>query len=126
VASGLLAAGPNVVVQKDDAYRIVMESWQQYLNYFFPGEKMRCRQVFINNGFEAVGKALSRQDYEAALTESLRFIDDPDKIKAAKSCYNCAVFFDRKNQPEEAKKYLRQSLSFATLNEAQQMWYDFE
>src|SRR5436190_6985033 len=126
VASGLLAAGPNIVVQKDDAYRIVMESWQQYLNYFFPGEKMRNRPVFINKGFEAVGQALSRQDYEAALTESLRFIDDPDKTKAAKACYNCAVFFDRKNQPEEAKKYLRQSLSFATLVEAKQMWYDFE
>ena len=126
VASGLLAAGPNVVVQKDDAYRIVMEIWQQYLNYFFPGEKMRSRPVFINKGFEAVGQAVSRQDYEAALTESLRFIGDPDKTKAAKACYNCAVFFDRKNQPEEAKKYLRQSLSFATLVEAKQMWYDFE
>ena len=126
VASGLLAAGPNVVVQKDDAYRIAMEIWQQYLNYFFPGEKMRSRPVFINKGFEAVGQAISRQDYEAALTESLRFIDDPDKTKAAKSCYNCAVFFERKNQPEEAKKYLRQSLSFATLNEARQMWNDFE
>ena len=126
VASGLLAAGPNIVVKKDDAYRIVMELWQQYLNYFFPGEKMRSRPVFINKGFEAVGQALSRQDYEAALTESLRFIDDPDKTKAAKACYNCAVFFDRKNQPEEAKKYLRQSLSFATLVEAKQMWRDFE
>ena len=60
------------------------------------------------------------------LTESLRFIDDFDKTKAAKACYNCAVFFDRKNQPEEAKKYLRQSLSFATLYEAKQMWSDFE
>ena len=126
VASGLLAAGPNVVVQKDDAYRIIIESWQEYLNYFFPGEKMRNRPVFINKGFEAVGQALSKQDYETALTESLRFIDDPDKTKAARSCYNCAVFFERKNQPEEAKKYLRQSLSLATLNEAKQMWDDFE
>jgi len=126
VASGLLAAGPNVVVQKDDAYRIVQESWQQYLDYFFPGEKMRSRPVFINKGFEAVGQAISKQDYEAALTESLRFIDDPDKTKAAKACYNCAVFFEKKNQPEEAKKYLRRSLSFDTLYEAKQMWNDFE
>ena len=125
VASGLLAAGPNIVVKKDDAYRIVMEIWQQYLNYFFPGEKMRSRPVFVNKGFEAVGKALSRQDYESALTESMRFVDDPDKIKAARSCYNCAVFFDRKNQPEEAKKYLRRSLSLASLVEAKQMWDDF-
>ena len=126
VASGLLAAGPNVVAQRDDAYRIVMEIWEEYLNYFFPGEKMRSRPVFIKNGFEAVGKALSRQDYQGALTESLRFIDDPDKTKAARACYNCAVFFERKNQTGEAKKYLRQSLSFATLSEAKQMWDDFE
>ena len=126
VASGLLAAGPNVVAQRDDAYRIVMEIWQGYLNYFFPGEKIRSRPVFINQDFEAVGKALSRQDYESALTESLRFIDDPDKTKAARSCYNCAVFFERKNQPGEAKKYLRRSLSLASLAEAKQMWDDFE
>ena len=126
VASGLLAAGPNIVVKKDDAYHIVMEIWQEYLNYFFPGEKVRSRPVFINKGFEAVGTAISRQDYEAALTESLRSMDDPDKTKAAKACYNCAVFFERKNQPAEAKKYLRQSLSLATLYEAKQMWNDFE
>ena len=126
VVSGLLAAGPNVVAQKDDAYRIVQESWQQYLDYFFPGEKMRSRRVFINKGFEAVGQAISRQDYETAQIESLRFIDDPDNLKAAKACYNCAVFFERKNQPEEAKKYLRKSLSLAELSEAKQMWYDFE
>jgi len=126
VASGLLAAGPNVVVQRDDAYRIVIESWQEYLNYFFPGEKMRSRPVFAKKEFEAVGQAISRQDYETALTESLRFIDDFDKTKAAKACYNCAVFFERKNQPEEAKKYLRQSLSFIILVEAKHMWDDFE
>jgi hypothetical protein len=126
VASGLLAAGPNVVVKKDDAYRIVMESWQESLNYFFPGEKLRQRPVFSTKEFEAVGQAISKQDYEAALTESLRFINDHDKEKAARACYNCAVFFERKNQPEEAKKYLRQSLSLANLDEAKKMWVDFE
>jgi len=126
VVSGLLAAGPNVVAQRNDAYRIVMESWQQSLDYFFPGEKLRKRPVFSSKEFEAVGQAISKQDYEAALTESLRYINDPNKEKAARACYNCAVFFERKNQLEEAKKYLRQSLSLANLNEAKQMWLDFE
>lgn len=126
VASGLLAAGPNVVVQKDDAYRIVLDNMQEYLNYFFPGEKMRHRPLFTGKGFEAVGQAITKQDYEAALVESMRFVNDADKEKAAKSCYNCAVLFERKNQPEEAKKYLRQSLSLTTLNEAKLMWNDFE
>jgi hypothetical protein len=126
VASGLLAAGPNVVAQKDDAYRIVMENLQEYLNYFFPGEKYRHRLIFSGKGFEAVGQAISKQDYEAALVESMRLIDNPDKEKAAKASYNCAVLFERKNQPGEAKKYLQQSLSLASLNEAKQMWTDFE
>ena len=126
VVSGLLAAGPNVVAQRNDAYRMVMNSWQESLDYFFPGEKLRQRPVFSTKEFEAVGQAISKQDYEAALTESLRFINDPEKQKAAKACYNCAVFFERKNQPVEAKKYLRQSLSLVNLNEARQMWLDFE
>ena len=126
VVSGLLAAGPNVVSQRDDAYRIVMQTWEEYLNYFFPGEKLHHRPVFSGKGFEAVGKALSQQDYETAMIESLRFIDDTDKQKAAKANYNCAVFMERKDQPEEAKKYLSKSLSLASLNEAKQMWIDFE
>jgi hypothetical protein len=126
VASGLLAAGPNVVAQKDDAFRIAQDNLQEYLNYFFPGERMWRRPVFTGKGFEAVGQAVSRQDYEAAMVESLRLINDANKEKAAKACYNCAVLFERKSQPEEAKKYLRQSLGLFTLNEAMQMWKYYE
>ena len=82
--------------------------------------------MFSGKEFEAVGKAISRQDYETAMIESLRFIDDPDKQRAAKANYNCAVFMERKSQQEEAKKYLSRSLSLATLSEAKQMWNDFE
>ncbi|MBK8142447.1 MAG: hypothetical protein IPK57_16705 [Chitinophagaceae bacterium] len=65
--------------------------------------------------------AITKFEYDAALTESLRFINDPDKEKAAKACYNCAVFFEQKNQPDEAIKYLRQSLSLFNLQEARWM-----
>jgi hypothetical protein len=126
VVSGLLAAGPNIVAKKEDAFRMAQEVWQQYLNYFFPGEKMRKRPVFVGKGFEAVKQAISKADYEAALVESMRFVDNADREKAAKANYNCAVLFERKNQPGEAKKYLQQSLSLASLYEARQMWNDFE
>ena len=126
VISGILAAGPNIVVRKEDAYRIVQENWQQYLNHIIPGEKMLTRPVFSVKGFKAIGQAISRQDYEAALIESLRFVDDPDKEKAAKYCYNCAVFFERKNQLEEAKKYLNRSLRLFSLDEARLMGRDFD
>ena len=35
VVSGLLAAGPNVVVQKKDAWRITRSNLDDYLNVFF-------------------------------------------------------------------------------------------
>ena len=126
VVSGLLAAGPNVVSKREDAYRMTMQIWQEYLNYFFPGEKRLSRAVFTGKGFETVGQAISKNDYEAGLIESMRLIDDPDKTKAAKANYNCAVFMERKGQQDAARKYLDKSLSLARLNEANLMWGDYQ
>lgn len=126
VISGLLAAGPNIVAQRKDALDIILENGQEYLNYFFPGEARRTRSLFTGKEFGAVNAAIAKGDYEAALTESLRLIHDADKARAAKACYNCAVLFERKNQPEEAKEYLKQSLSLANLWEAKNMLRDFE
>lgn len=63
---------------------------------FFSGEANRQRPVFTGKGFEAVSAAITKFEYDAALTESLRFINDPDKEKAAKACYNCAVFLSKR------------------------------
>lgn len=125
VMSGLLAAGPNIVVQHDDAIAIARSNFQHYLNRFFPGEEFRQRVLFTGKGFEAVGAALAKEDYEAAMIESMRLVKDPDTKKAAKANYNCAVLFERKNQPEEAMNYLRQSLALASLPEADQMMRTF-
>ena len=126
VVSGLLAAGPNVVAKKDDAYRLAMQIWKESLAYYFPGEKQLSRPLFTGTGFEGVGRAIKRNDYEAALIESMRFIDDADRTKAAKANYNCAVFMERKNQLDEAKKYLDKSLSLSNLAEARLMMNDFQ
>ena len=125
VVSGLLAAGPNIVAKKEDARRIAMQFWKEYLAYYFPGEKQHSRPVFTSKGFESVGQAIAKNDYEAALIESMRLIDDPDKTKAAKANYNCAVFMERKDQPEEAKKYLDKALSLSYLVEASIMINDY-
>jgi tRNA splicing ligase len=126
VISGILAAGPNIVVKRDDAMRIMLENGHDYLNYFFPGEARRSRPLFTGKGFEAVNAAIIKADYEIALTESLRMINYPDKEKAAKACYNCAVLFERKNQPDETKAYLLQSLSLFSLWEARYMLNDLD
>ncbi|MBS4064774.1 MAG: hypothetical protein KGZ74_09455 [Chitinophagaceae bacterium] len=125
VASGLLAAGPNVVVQRRDAYRILFENVHEYLNRFFPGQKTLYRPVFTGKGFEATAAALKRGDYEAALIESMKLIKATDAKTAAMAHYNCAVFFERKNQPAEAKKYLEASLQLAPLAQARNMMMDY-
>jgi len=126
VISGLLASGPNMVAKKNDAYQMAIQLWREYLSWYFPGEKQHNRPVFTGKGFDEVYQALKRNDYEAAMIESLRFVDDPDKNKAAKANYNCAVFMERKSQPDEAKKYLDRSLSLAMLSEARYMREDME
>lgn len=121
VMSGLLAAGPNVVAQRKDAMNIAVANIHNYLNRFFPGERMRFRSVYVGKGFESTAAAIARGDYEAALIESMKLISSSDAKTAAKANYNCAVFFERKNQPAESKKYLEASLRLANLDRARMM-----
>lgn len=125
VASGLLAAGPNVVVQRNDAYDIVFECVQDYLNRYFPGEQKHYRPLLISKGFESTGAAIKRGDYEAALIESMKRTKETDDKTAAIANYNCAVLFERKNQREEARKYLQASLQRVPLPQARAMMLDY-
>lgn len=121
VISGLLAAGPSIVSRREDALDIVLDNGQRFLDYFFPGKAQRMRPVFSGKGFEPVQACLEKNDYECALTESLRLLKDPNAEKASKAAYNCAVFFERKSQPDEMRKYLEESLSLYPLAEAMRM-----
>ncbi|MBL7741079.1 MAG: hypothetical protein JNK14_17790 [Chitinophagaceae bacterium] len=125
VSSVLFNIGPNVVVQDDYAKDITMENGQHYFNCYFPGEAVRNRTLFAGKELGNVNQAVTRGDYETALSESLRFVNDSNKEKAAQACYNCAVFFERKHQTAGALLYLRQSLSLFNLPEAKKMLADF-
>lgn len=125
VASGLLAAGPNIVVQRKDAYALVFECGQEYLNRYFPGERMQYRSLFTGKGFTSVADALKRGDYEAALIESMKLTKETDVKTAAMANYNCAVLFERKNQRDEAMKYLEASLKAVQLPQARMMRMDY-
>lgn len=126
VISGLLAVGPDIVNHSKDAFSISITNVNKYLDNFFPSDAIRSRPIFATKDFAAVGAAVKKDDYEAALVESLRLISDPDKTKAAKANYNCAVFMERKNQPAEAKSYLKTSLELSRFSEAVLMMRDFE
>ena len=99
-----------------------MDSWQQYLNYFFPGEKMRSRPVFVSKGFEAVGQAISRQDYEAALPKVYGLLMILIKQKLPKHVITVLFFLIVKINRRKQKNICVNRLSFATLIEAKQMW----
>lgn len=126
VISGLLAAGPSVVAKKDDAFEISIENMRHYLNNFFPGEVGRTRQYFSDKEFRFMNAAITNQDYEAAMIENLKLINNPKKEIAAKAYYNCAVLYERKNQPEEARPHLEKSLAIYELTPARLMMKDYQ
>lgn len=126
VISGLLALGPDMNARKKDIQKITMENNQEFLNYFFPGEQTRKRVVFTGKEFAATGKAIAKADYEAAMIENLRLINDANKSIAARANYNCAVLSERKNQLVEAGTYLSRSLALTSLIQAVEMQKDFE
>ncbi|HEY0679832.1 MAG TPA: hypothetical protein VGD17_16225 [Chitinophagaceae bacterium] len=126
VLSGLLAAGPDIVANYKRAFGIAVANTEKFLNNFFPSTAQRSRPVFTQKEFAAVGTAISRDDYEAALIESMKLVNHPDKKLAAMANYNCAVFMERKNQHENSREYLKQSIKLSSLVEARFMLSDLD
>jgi hypothetical protein len=125
VISGLLAAGPNIVDNSEDALSISRENAIQYLNYFFPFRVRRTRMLFDEKEFSKVREAIAKEDYAVALVESIRYVHNPDKKLAAKANYNCAILMERMNNQEEAKKYLQESLGLFPLEQAMSIKQDY-
>jgi len=126
VVSGLLAAGPNVVVQKDDARSISLDNLQQYLNYYFPGQKYKTRTLMAEKGFERMIAAVDNKDYVTALAEAKILTTDASKYKAAMAFYDCAVFYEMKWQTAEALDNLRMSLASFPLQPAKDMLLEIQ
>lgn len=126
VLSGLLAAGPNVVVQKDDARNISLDNLQQYLNYYFPGQKYRTRTLLTEKGFERMIAAVDSKDYVTALAEAKVLTTDASKYKAAMAFYDCAVFYEMRWQTTEALDCLRLSLATYPLQSAKDMLLEIQ
>jgi hypothetical protein len=125
VISGLLAAGPNVVPNNQDALSITGINGFEYLNQFLPRLIRRTRKLFDAKEFSKIGDAISKEDYEAAFQESRRFTHDPDRKIAARANYNCAMLKEKMNQPEEAKRYLQESLAYYPLQEASSIKHEY-
>ena len=125
VASGLLAAGPNIVKRQDEALVMVKSNLKKYLNLFFPGREDRIRILFVGKEFANVKSSLNAGYFDRALTESQRLLNNPSKKIAAQASYNCAVLLERLGQREEIKSYLENSLQLYPLQEAHEMMGDY-
>jgi hypothetical protein len=125
VISGLLAAGPNIVNNKESALSVMRDNVEKYLNFFIPGVADRYRPVYIEKELKKVKEAVLNEDYETALKESLLYIDDQDKKLAAKANYNCAVFLENKHKQTVARSYLEKSLQLYNLPYAREMKGDY-
>ncbi|MBK9105514.1 MAG: hypothetical protein IPL92_13345 [Saprospiraceae bacterium] len=125
VISGLLAAGPNIVNNKEAALNVMRDNVELYLNYFIPGQAQRYRSIYVDKELSKVNDALQHGDYEAAMKESLLYINDTDKTLAAKANYNCAVFLEHELKQAVAKSYLQKSLQLYILPEAWEMKEDY-
>ena len=68
---------------------------------------------------------VARGDSDAAMEESLRYVNSADKNLAARANHNCAVFYERKNQSNKLKSYLEHSPLFNTLPEAHLMLMEY-
>lgn len=125
VLSGLLAAGPNVVKQSEDAFQIVLDNMHKYLNLFFPGKEARTRPLFVGKEFSQVNSAIDVGNYSYALEESQKYLTSPDGKIAARANYNCAVLLERLNRYDEVPLYLEESLRRYRLEEAVVMIRDY-
>jgi hypothetical protein len=125
VLSGLLAKGPDLVKNRDDAMAISHENVDQYINYFFPLSITRTRQLYDTKEFSKVKEAIAKKDYDLALDESRRFTHHDKPKVAAKANYNCAILMEHKGQAAEAKLYLQESLGFFSLPLANSLKDDY-
>ena len=125
VLSGLFAAGPNIVKQKDDAIRLIKDNLNDYLNYFLPGSVNRSRPIFVNKPFNNIKTMLSVNDFDRAMSECERFFWNPDQQVAAQAYYNYAVLLERVKRYDEVLPYLEKSQAAFDLPETYEMRRDY-
>lgn len=126
VLSGLLAAGPNIVSNRDDALEGALVNVDLYAKCFFDGRETRARWLYVKKDFEAVDHAVQRSDYEAAFQASEKLTENRDPKISAKAYYNCAVLLEQMGRYEKVKPYLQESLRIqSTFDDAREMLRDY-
>jgi hypothetical protein len=125
VLIGLLAFGPNVVANKEEAAEGVLANVEMYMKCFYPGWELRTRRLILTNGFRDVRLAINAYDYELAFQKATEKADSPNSETAALANYNCAVIAEYLGDYEKAWKHLRNAKSGYVIPEVNEMMKDY-
>lgn len=109
VLSGLLAAGPNIVSNSEDAADGIYANVDMYLKSFFRGTEPRKRNVFMSKEFTEVKNAIRAADHQRAFELSEALMNSEKNTVAAMASYNCAVLLEFLGQYDKVKYYLEES-----------------
>jgi hypothetical protein len=123
--SGLLAAGPNIVANANDARESTRANVDFYMRSFFERSEERYRPLFVKKEFDKVDAAIKLSDYALAFAESEKKIASKRNEIKSKGYYNCAVLLERKQEYVKAKAYLEEALKYYELPQARSMLFDY-
>lgn len=125
VLSGLLAAGPNVVKNSEDAADGIYANVDMYLKSFFKGSEPRTRNLYVSKEFKEMDMAVNSSDHERAFMESEKMMKSDKNTVAAMAAYNCAVLLEYMGQYNKVKYYLEESLARQKMMETEVMLQDY-
>lgn len=125
VLSGLLAAGPNIVMNSSDAIDGIYANVDMYLKSFFKGSESRKRMILITSELKELNPLIKSQEYEKALEFCKNFINSSNMNLGAKAAYNCAVLLEYMERYSEVKQYLLESQKRYYLIDADVMLDDY-
>ncbi len=125
VLSGLLAAGPNVVKNSEDAADGIYANVDLYLKSFFKGSEPRTRNLYVSKEFKEMDNAINVSDYERAFMESEKLMKSDKATVAAMAAYNCAVLLEYMGQYNKVKYYLEESMARQKMMETEVMLQDY-
>lgn len=125
VLSGLLAAGPNIVSNQEDAMKILFHNVRLFMRNFFPDSDSRIRPLFAGKAFKPIKTFLKTGDTQKAMEFCEQQSHQPDRTVAAQSFYNMAVLQEYSGNYLQARDYLMESMNITPLQEARNMLMDY-
>ena len=108
--SGLLAAGPSMVSNNDDAMAILNQNVRQYLRLYLPGEDTFSRQLFTDKEFSGLREMIDRDDLTGARMPCERHLENPNSRVAARANYHLAALAERQGDKGTVIQDLRDSV----------------